>query len=137
MGKKSMEEKEESDNFFSSQFPRSRAIPFSSSNIRVQRIRVQRRFVVMRAILFVTRRKGGLLSVVGGAWTRTLRLTSPRNVRTIRVLTISKPLLYVQHVAGSNVYYGYMVIGQTHVHPVQRMIACYLLTSGAGLRYRR
>lgn len=57
-----MEEKEESDNFFSSQFPRSRAIPFSSSNIRVQR-----RFVVMRAILFVTRRKGGLLSVVGGA----------------------------------------------------------------------
>lgn len=79
----------------------------------------------------VTRRKGGLLSVVGGAWTRALRLTSPRNVRTIRVLTMLETLaLYtVQHVAGSNVY---MVIGQTHVYrvQVQRMIACYLLTSG-------
>lgn len=52
-------------------------------------------------------------------------------MRTIRVLTMLETLaLYtVQHVAGSNVY---MVIGQTHVYrvQVQRMIACYLLTSG-------
>lgn len=96
---------------------------------------IQWRLVVMRAILFVSRDKKerGLLSVVGGAWTRALRLTSPRNVRTIRVLTISKPLLYTCNTLRVlTCTRGYMVIGQTHVYrvQVQRMIACYLLTSG-------
>lgn len=132
--RKEIDGKDEHSNipFLSSQFPRSQVIPFSSSISSTMCIQ-WRLDVVMRAILFVSRDKKERGPVIGG-WRRvntriTFNVPEERAYDKGAYDARNPCSIYVQHVAGSNVY---MVIGQTHVYrvQVQRMIACYLLTSG-------